>query len=59
MRTVAHIDSRGMWVDHFQTRVLRLQPPRQFLLRLSVSPKLFVRPHPRSPWWELGSDSAR
>jgi hypothetical protein len=22
MRTITHIDSRGVWMDHFQTRVL-------------------------------------
>jgi len=31
MRTVAHIDSRGVRMQHFQTWVFRLQPSRESL----------------------------
>jgi hypothetical protein len=41
MRTVAHFDSRGVRVYHFQSWVFRLQSPREFLPGLSVSPQLF------------------
>ena len=46
MRIIAHIDSRGVGMDHFQTRILRLQPPRSFLPQLAIPPQLFVCPHP-------------
>jgi hypothetical protein len=59
MCTIAHIDSRGLRMDYLQARVLRLQPPREFLLRFAVSPQLFLRPHPCSPRWEFGFGSAR
>jgi hypothetical protein len=49
MRTVAHIDSRGVWMNHFQTWVFRLQPSCEPLPGLSVSPQLFLRPHLCSP----------
>lgn len=52
MRTIAHINARSVWMDHFQTRVLRSQPPRQFLSLLSVP--LLVYRHPCSPRWKLG-----
>jgi len=53
MRTVAHIDSRGVRVYHLQTWVFRLQRPREFLPGLSVSPQLIIRPHLCSPRWEM------
>src|SRR6185369_5482595 len=53
MRTVAHIDPRGVRVNHFQTWVFRLQPPCEFLPGLSVSPQLFLRPHLCSPRWKM------
>jgi hypothetical protein len=40
-RTVAHIDSRGVRMHRLQTWVFRLQPSREFLPGLSVSPQLF------------------
>src|SRR5215469_16569433 len=53
MCTVSHIDSRSVRVYHFQTWVVRLQPPREFLPGLSVSPQLFICPHLCSPRWEM------
>ena len=59
MRTIAHIDTRSVGMDHLQARVLRSQSPRQFLPLLSVSPQLLVYRHPCSLQWKLGSGSAR
>src|SRR5215467_7558963 len=53
MRTVAHIDPRGVRVYQFQTWVFRLQSSREFLPGLSVSPQFLIRPHLCSPRWEM------
>src|ERR1700693_2028131 len=51
MRTIAHIDTRSVGMDHLQAWVLRAQSPRQFLPLLSVLPQLLVYRHPCSPQW--------
>src|SRR5215469_612353 len=53
MRTVAHIDSRGVRMYHLQTWVFRLQPSCQLLPDLSVSPHPFIRSHLCSPRWKM------
>jgi hypothetical protein len=45
MHAIAHIDPRYMEMDHFQPRVLRLQPPCPFLLLLPVLPQLLICHH--------------
>ena len=54
MRTIAHIDSWGVGMDYPQTRVLRLQPSRQFFLRFSISPQPLIRVHLYAPETEIG-----
>ena len=37
MRTIAHIDSRRVWVHYLKTWILGSQPPRQFFPLLSIA----------------------